>query len=498
MNETHRDILTSIAPPTQLLINNAWVEPVEKEHIAIVDPTTEEVLCHVASGTSKDVDLAVKAARSAFATWSRYDPLKRSQLMFKLADLMERDQHILGQLDSLTTGKPVDVATGYDVAQSISVFRYYAGWCDKLPLGDVVPSESEFDVVVKKEPLGVIGCIVPWNFPLMLASWKLGPALCTGCTIIIKPAEQTPLSVLWLGKLAVEAGFPPGVLNIVTGYGYSAGQAMVSHMDIDKISFTGSTETGRRVMISSAESNLKKVSLELGGKSANVVFEDCDFDAAVDGACQALFLNTGENCCAGSRLYVQESIYDDFVKALKSKVDNIYVGHPFSSATAQALKDGRVVNGPLIDKRQFEKVLSYIDIGKKEGATLLTGGQRLGTQGYFVEPTVFSDVLNGMRISKEEIFGPVLVVHKFKTFDEVIGYVNDCDYGLASAVWSNNIRTVHDFCAQVKSGIVWTNTYNIVKYNVPFGGVRMTGFGRDLGKEALYEYMSVKSLIHKI
>lgn len=484
---SHQEILTSVNPPTQLLIDNTWVDALDKETITLVDPTTEDTLCSVASGKKEDVDLAVESSRKAFDQWSLYDPYERSMLMHKLADLMERDKDIIGKLESLTTGKPLSVSVGYDIAQAIRVFRYYAGWCDKLPLGEVVPSEPLFDVTVKREPLGVVGCIVPWNFPIMLSSWKLAPALCTGCTVILKPAEQTPLSVLWLGKLVVEAGFPPGVVNIITGYGATAGQAMASHLMIDKISFTGSTETGKKVMISSAESNLKKLSLELGGKSANVVFDDCDFDDAVAGACQALFTNTGENCCAGSRLYVQDTIYDKFVKSLKESVEQIHVGSPFDDVTNNLIAEGKMTNGPLIDKRQYEKVLSYIEIGKNEGAVLLTGGHRIPGKGYFVKPTVFSNVENHMRVSREEIFGPVLVVHRFKDLNDVIEKVNDSAYGLASAVWSNSIKTIQEFSRRSKSGIVWSNTYNVVKYNVPFGGVKMTGFGRDLGKEALFE-----------
>lgn len=496
--EIHKEEFQKINPPTQLFINNQWVDSEDGETFDLIDPSTEEVICSISHAKKNDVDRAVKAARAAFENWSRFDPTKRSLLMLKLADLIDRDKEILGKLESLTTGKPLSASIHYDVTQAATIFRYYGGWCDKLPLGDIIPSDSDHDVLLRREAIGVVGCIVPWNFPIMLTAWKLAPALCAGCTIVIKPSEQTPLSAQWLGKLILEAGFPEGVVNIVNGYGATTGQSITMHHDIDKVSFTGSTETGKKVMIASAQSNLKKISLELGGKSSNVVFDDADFDQAVDGACQALFLNMGENCCAGSRLFVQDTIYDKFVEALKGRVSNIHVGDPFDSQTIKASEEGKLINGPLIDKNQFKKVLGYIEIGKEEGATLLIGGKRIGDKGYYVEPTIFINVENNMRIAREEIFGPVLVVLKFKTFEEVMEKVNDSDYGLASAIWSNDVKKLNQFASKVKAGLVWTNTYNIVKYNAPFGGVKQTGFGRDLGKEAIFEYLTVKTLVHKL
>lgn len=498
LSDIHKSEFQKINPPTQLFINNQWINSEHNDTFDVIDPCNEEVICSISHAKKIDVDKSVKAARNAFEKWSKYDPYQRSMLLFKLADLIERDKEILGKLESLTTGKPLSASIHYDITQAATIFRYYGGWCDKLPIGDVIPSDPDHDVIVTREAIGVVGCIVPWNFPFMLSAWKLAPALCVGCTVVIKPAEQTPLTAQWFGKLVLEAGFPEGVINIVNGFGSTTGESMTTHPDIDKISFTGSTETGKKVMLASAQSNLKKISLELGGKSSNVVFDDADFDQAVDGACQALFLNMGENCCAGSRLFVQDTIYDKFVDELIKRVSKIHVGDPFDSQTIKASEEGKLINGPLIDKNQFNKVLNYIEIGKKEGATLALGGKRIGDKGYYIEPTIFTNVENNMRIAREEIFGPVLVVLRFKTFEEVIEKVNDNDYGLAAAIWSNDAKKLKQFTSRVKAGLVWTNTYNIVKYNAPFGGVKSTGFGRDLGKEALFEYLTVKTLVHKL
>lgn len=495
----HAELFAKLPAPTQLFINNEYLDSSNKSTFDVVDPSTEEVLCKVAAAQTDDVDRATKAARAAFeGGWATRDPLERATLLFKLAELIERDRLTLGAIESLNNGKAECSASGYDIAQSARIVRYYAGWVDKLPLGEIIPSDSGHSVVVRREPIGVVGAIVPWNYPFMLTIWKLAPALAAGCTVVLKPSEQTPLSALYLGKLLKEAGFPAGVVNIVPGLGAVAGAAVTSHMDIDKVSFTGSTVTGRRVMAAAAASNLKKVTLELGGKSPNVVFDDCDFDAAVAGCTQALFENMGQNCCSGSRLYVQESIYDKFVAALVKEVENIHVGDPFDPKTTEAATAGRLIHGPLVDHLQFKKVLHYIEKGKEQGATLATGGYRIGTKGFFVKPTVFTHVAQNFCVAREEIFGPVLVVLKFKDLEDAIAKGNDTDFGLAAAVWTKDMAKAHAFTTRIKAGYVWTNTYNIVKYNAPFGGVKQTGFGRDLGKDALFEYLNVKTLVSRV
>jgi aldehyde dehydrogenase (NAD+) len=495
----HAELFSKLNAPTQLFIDNEYVESSNKSTFDVVDPSTEEVLCKVSAAQADDIDRAVKSSRACFESgWSTKDPLERATLLFKLAELIERDRLILGAIEAVNNGKAEASASGYDIAQSARILRYYAGWVDKLPLGEIIPSDSSHTLVVRRQPIGVVGAIVPWNYPFMLTIWKLAPALAVGCTVVLKPSEQTPLSALYLGKLIKEAGFPAGAVNMVPGLGAVAGAAITAHMDIDKVSFTGSTVTGRRVMAAAAASNLKKVSLELGGKSPNVVFDDCDFDAAVEGATQALFENMGQNCCSGSRLYVQETIYDKFVAALVKKVEMIHVGDPFDPATTAAAAEGRLVHGPLIDHLQFKKVLHYIEKGKEQGATLATGGVRIGNKGFFVKPTVFTHVGQDFCVAREEIFGPVLVVLKFKDFDEAIAMANDSEFGLAAAIWTKDMSRAHAFTTRVKAGVVWTNTYNVVKYNAPFGGVKGTGFGRDLGKDALFEYLNVKTLVSRV
>jgi len=495
----HAELFAKLNAPTRLFIDNEYVESSNKSTFDVIDPSTEEVLCRVSAAQQEDVDRAVKSSRAVFeSSWANKDPLERATLLFKLAELIERDRLTLGAIEAVNNGKSEVSSSGYDIAQSARIVRYYAGWCDKIPLGELIPSDAGHSVVVRRQPIGVIGAIVPWNYPFMLTIWKLAPALAVGCTVVLKPSEQTPLSALYLGQLIKEAGFPAGVVNIVPGLGVVAGAAITAHMDIDKVSFTGSTVTGRRVMAAAAASNLKKVSLELGGKSPNVVFEDADFDAAVDGATQALFENMGQNCCSGSRLYVQESIHDKFVAALVKKVEAIHVADPFDPSTKDAAATGKLVHGPLIDHLQFKKVMGYIEKGKEQGATVATGGYRIGNKGFFVKPTVFTNVGQNFCVAKEEIFGPVLVVIKFKDLEDAIAKGNDSEFGLAAAVWTQSMSTAHAFTTRIKAGVVWTNTYNVVKYNAPFGGVKGTGFGRDLGKDALFEYLNVKTLVSRV
>jgi len=503
-NDLHSKIFQQLSPsvPTKLFIANQWVDAEDKSTFQVLDPTTEGILCEVAHAKKVDVDKAVTAAREAFnGEWGKMDPVKRAFHLMKLADLIEQHKETLAKLESLNNGKAYLAALGYDIQQTINVFRYYAGWCDKLPLGEIIPTNpaENLDIQLSRQPLGVVGCILPWNFPLMLLTWKVAPALCCGCTVVVKPAEQTPLTALFLGLLVEAAGFPKGVVNIVPGFGHTTGEALTRHNDVDKVSFTGSTEVGRLIMKASAESNLKKVQLELGGKSPNIIFDDIDnISDAVGGAVQALFLNMGQNCVAGSRLYVQSSLYDKFMPLLLERVSQIVVGDPLDGSSSKAALEGKIVHGPLVNKEQFTKVMSYISSGKEQGAKLLTGGDRLFTKGYFIQPTVFGDVHDTMSIAQEEIFGPVLSVLKFDTLDEAIEKANNTIYGLGAAVWTSDRRKIKEFTTRVKAGIIWANTYNIIKYNAPFGGMKSSGFGRDLGKDALFEYMAVKTVVSKI
>jgi len=415
-------------------------------------------------------------------------PTQRAAILYKLAEIIEANKEEIGRIESLDSGKPLLGAINYDVMQTVNIFRYYAGWVDKIH-GKTIPMEDGFFCYTSHEPIGVVGAIVPWNYPLMLAAWKVAPALAVGCTVVLKPAEFTPLSALLLGEYAVRAGLPPGVLNVVPGYGPTAGHALASHLLVDKIAFTGSTQTGRSILHAAANSNLKRVSLELGGKSPNILFDDADLERAIPEVTMALFVNMGENCCAGSRLFIQESIYDKVVPKIVECAKNIVVGDPMKPET---------VNGPLIDESHLKKVLDYIEAGKRQGAKLLCGGYRIGERGYFVAPTVFGDVQPEMSIATDEIFGPVLSIIKFKDLDDAVSKANKSIYGLAAAVWTKDMTKAHQIAKRVSAGVVWINTYNIVKYNAPFGGTKYTGTGRDLGKYALAEYTNVKTVLSKL
>eukprot|EP01113_Clastostelium_recurvatum_P034965 TRINITY_DN4811_c0_g1_i1.p1 TRINITY_DN4811_c0_g1~~TRINITY_DN4811_c0_g1_i1.p1 ORF type:complete len:481 (+),score=146.16 TRINITY_DN4811_c0_g1_i1:176-1618(+) len=472
---------------SRLFINNEWVDSISGATFPTVNPATEEIICQVQEGREADVDKAVKAAREALSgPWGTMSAYSRGQLMYKLADLMEKNKDELGRIESVDNGKPLAACMAYDIGSAIKVIRYYAGWADKVQ-GKVIPVEGPYHCFTRHEPVGVVGAVIPWNFPLMLMSWKLGPALAAGCTMVIKPAEQTPLTALHLGQLVIEAGFPPGVINIVPGFGAIAGNAISHHMDIDKISFTGSTRVGKLILEASAKSNLKKVTLELGGKSPNIVFGDCDFEKAVEGAWQAIFVNMGQNCCAGSRLFVQADIYDRFVKALTERTGKMKIGDPFTE----------VDQGPLVSKDQFDRVLGYIAAGKNEGAKVACGGARHGDKGYYVAPTLFFDVQDNMTIAREEIFGPVLSVLKFETEEEVIKRANSTEFGLAGGVWTQNMSRAHRVANAIKAGTIWMNDYNVVQPNAPFGGFKQTGFGKDLGEYAIQEYLSIKTVYAK-
>lgn len=475
--------------PTKLLINNEWQAAASGKTFKTINPATEEVIAEVAEADKVDADRAVAAARQAFDSgkWSTMSAADRGGLLYKLADLIETNKKELAALETLDNGKPYGVALAADLPLTIACYRYYAGWADKIH-GKTIPVAGPYFTYTRHEPVGVAAQIIPWNFPLLMQAWKLGPALACGCTVVMKPAEQTPLTALRVAELALEAGFPPGVINMLPGYGPTAGQALARHMDVDKVAFTGSTEVGHLIMKYAAESNLKRVTLELGGKSPNVVFADADMEQAVEGAHFALFFNQGQCCCAGSRLFVEEKCYDEFTAKIVEKAKSKKVGDPFARETAQ---------GPQVDKDQFDKIMGYIDAGKKEGAKLLTGGARVGSKGFFVEPTVFADVQDDMKICREEIFGPVLSVIKFKDIDEVVRRANHSNYGLAAAVWTKDITKAHAIAARVRAGTVWVNCYDVFDAGAPFGGFKQSGIGRELGEYGLANYTEVKTVTIK-
>ena len=479
---------TTFAAPeirkTGILIGGEWRESTSGKTFQTLHPATEEVIAEVAYGGDEDVNLAVKAARDAFENgpWSRMDARDRCRLLNRLADLMEANFEELAALESLDNGKPIADARAADLPLSIDCLRYYAGWADKIT-GDTVPIRGNYFCYTRREPIGVCGQIIPWNFPILMAAWKWGPALATGNTDVMKPAEQTPLSCLRMGELAMEAGFPDGVINIVPGYG-ETGAAIVKHPDVDKIAFTGHYETAQMIM-RDASTTLKRLTFELGGKSPNVVFADADLDAAVAGAEFGLFFNQGQCCCAGSRLFVEESVKEEVVDKLVACASGRKLGNPFDATTTQ---------GPQVDQDQFDKIMSYIDKGKAGGAKCLTGGSRFGKQGYFVEPTIFDGVTDDMDIAKDEIFGPVLSVLSFKDMDEIVERSNRTNYGLAAAVWTRDVVKAHTYAARVKAGTVWVNCYDVFDAAAPFGGFKMSGMGRELGEAGLNNYTELKTV----
>jgi aldehyde dehydrogenase (NAD+) len=480
----------SIQTATKLLINNEWVASVSGKTFPTINPATGEEIAQVAEADAADVNLAVKAARHAFekGPWRKMSASERGRLLNRLADLIEKHADELAHLETLDNGKPVAVAKAADLPLTIACYRYYAGWADKIQ-GKTIPISGDYFCYTRLEPVGVVGQIIPWNFPLLMQAWKLAPALATGNTVVMKPAEQTPLTALRVAELIVEAGFPPGVVNMLPGYGPTAGAAISNHMDVDKVAFTGSTEVGHLIMEAAAKSNLKRVTLELGGKSPNIVFADANMDEAIEGCHFALFFNQGQCCCAGSRLYVEEKAYDEFVEKSVARAKRRTVGDPFDTKTEQ---------GPQVDDAQFDKVMSYIDSGKREGASLLCGGERVGDRGYFIQPTVFGDVQEDMKIAQEEIFGPVLSIIKFKDLDDVVERANKTMYGLAAAVWTRDIGKAHAIANNVRAGTVWVNCYDVFDAAAPFGGFKQSGIGRELGEYGLQQYTEVKTVTVKL
>jgi aldehyde dehydrogenase (NAD+) len=458
-----------------------------QDNDSAVNPATEQVICSVVAGSEKDIDIAVAAARNAFKTsWGKnVTGVERSRLLNKLADLIERDQQILAEVESLNNGKPVKIARDFDIGDSIQCLRYYAGWADKI-VGQTIEVDNKRKLAfTRHDPIGVCGQIIPWNYPINMWAWKVAPALACGCTIVMKPSELTPLTALLLSQLIAEAGFPPGVVNTIPSLGPVGGAALSAHRDVDKVAFTGSTVTGRKIMEAAARSNLKKVSLELGGKSPHLVFESADLDQAANWACLGILYNTGQDCTAGSRLYVQDSIYDKFVALLVQKAKELVIGDGF---------DEKSGGGPVVSKVQYDKVWGYIENGKAQGAKLALGGEKRPGKGFFVDATIFTDIKQDMKIVRDEIFGPVLSVGRFKTEEEAIALANDTTYGLGAGLHSNDASQCMRVSSALEAGTVWVNQYNVLNNNVPFGGKKQSGIGRELGSYALEEYTSVKAV----
>ncbi|KAF3779886.1 Aldehyde dehydrogenase family 2 member B7 [Nymphaea thermarum] len=505
-----------IAPPvqvnlTQLLIDGQFVDAASGKTFPTLDPRTGQVIAHVAEAEAEDVNRAVAAARRAFdnGPWPKMTAYERSKILFRFADLLEKHSDELSALETWDNGKPYEQTSKVEVPMLIRCIRYYAGWADKIH-GLTIPADGSHHVQVLHEPVGVAGQIIPWNFPLLMYGWKVGPALACGNAVVLKTAELTPLSALYASNLLLEAGLPPGVLNVVSGFGPTAGAAIASHMDVDKIAFTGSTTTGKIVLELAARSNIKNVTLELGGKSPFIICEDADVDEAVELAHRALFFNQGQCCCAGSRTFVHESVYDEFVEKAKARAMKRVVGDPFKEGVEQ---------GPQIDMAQFEKILRYIRSGIDHGATLEAGGERLGDKGYYIKPTIFSDVkvlaffnsnfqvnhkqvmmLNSARqddmpIATDEIFGPVQSILKFKDLDEVIRRANQSPYGLAAGVFTKNLDTANTLTRALRVGSVWINCYFVFDAAIPFGGFKMSGLGREKGAYSLQNYLQVKAVV---
>ena len=467
-----------------LLIGGRRVAPLSGRYFESINPATEQVLARIAQAGVEDVNVAVKSARAAFeGEWGRMKASDRGRLLLKLADLIQQNEEELVMLESLDSGKPVSAIRRQDLPAVIDTLIYYAGMADKIN-GQVIPARTDALTYTVREPLGVVGAIIPWNFPLMIGMWKIAPALACGCSLVVKPAEITSLTALRIGELALEAGFPAGALNVVPGPGRIIGQAMVDHPDIDKITFTGSPSVGRQIL-QGAAGNLKRVTLELGGKSANIIFPDANIDAAVKAAGSGIFFNTGQVCSAGSRILAHASIYDEVVERLAARAASMRIGDPLEASTSM---------GPLVSAVQMKRVLDYIDVGRNEGASVVTGGARSGDTGYFVQPTVFAGVKHEMRVSQEEIFGPVATVIRFENDDDALRIANGTVYSLAAGVWSADINRVHRFARELKAGTVWINTYGPTDIRLPWGGSRDSGLGREHGDMAIDNFTEPKSV----
>ena len=485
-----RSVEEFTAAPRQLFIGGQWVEAASGKTFETPNPATGETLARVAEGDAEDINRAVRAARGAFddGPWSRLTPSERGRIIWRIGDLILDHADELAQLESLDNGKPVAVARGADVPLAADLFHYMAGWSTKIEGNTInisVPymPGANFHSYTLREPVGVVGQIIPWNFPLLMAAWKLGPALTTGNTVVLKPAEQTPLTALRLAGLIAEAGVPEGVVNVVTGFGETAGAALAAHPDVDKVAFTGSTEVGR-LIVQAAAGNLKKVSLELGGKSPNIVFDDAE-DDAVEGAANAIFFNHGQCCVAGSRLYVHQDRFDDVVNGVAEIAKGIKLGPGLEAGTQM---------GPLVSDEQLRRVTGYLDSGLEDGATALTGGGRYGDRGYFVEPTVLTNTRPDMKVVREEIFGPVVVAAPFQSIDDIAAVANDSEYGLGAGIWTKDISKAHALAKKLKAGTVWINCYNVFDAALPFGGYKQSGWGREMGHEVLEAYTEVKAV----
>ena len=488
--QLHNRIQQFISIPRKMFIDGEWLNAASGKTFPTYNPATGEVMANVAEGDREDVERAVRAARRAFETgpWLDMSPSERGRLIWKLADLIEQRAEEFAQIESLDNGKPLSVARAADVPLAVDLFRYMAGWATKIE-GNTIPISAgsknvKFLAYTRREPVGVVAQIIPWNFPLLMAAWKLGPALATGCTVVLKPAEQTPLSALLLAEVIAEAGFSDGVVNVVPGCGETAGAALASHPDVDKVAFTGSTEVGK-IILQAAAGNLKKVSLELGGKSPNIVFDDADMKATIPGAANAIFFNHGQCCCAGSRLYVEQSMFDEVVEGVAERAKKIKLGPGFDPDTDM---------GPLVSTDQLNRVCSFLESGLSEGAEAVVGGKKRQGAGYFVEPTVMVKTKPDMKVVREEIFGPVVCAMPFKDVDKLIAEANQNEYGLAAAVWTRDISKAHRIAEKLRAGTVWINCYNVFDAALPFGGYKQSGWGREMGHEVLELYTEVKAI----